>query len=272
MGMLDGPAFDDDGARKSAKPRQPAHGQQHMGYGGKTVSIPLGPASPFALTPPPTMKRREGKAYVWVSWLTALLAGESHCEYATWLRAHYSIEKRIRTGPDLSAWKAAHARQVQTSLAAFVALGYTCTLEDQNSLKIVGDRGILAGKPDLVALSKRDPYGLVVDEKTGRRKDADIWQVLIYMLFLPRMEAYRGLQFRGQINYKQGPPVNLTPADLTPQAVDAIHQMCRRVMENDPPAVKVPSVRECDYCDVRPEDCPENLAGKAAATASTDDF
>jgi hypothetical protein len=31
--------------------------------------------------------------YVWVSWITKILAGESSCVWSAWLRAHYQTAK-----------------------------------------------------------------------------------------------------------------------------------------------------------------------------------
>src|SRR2546426_12613973 len=57
---------------------------------------------------------REGP-YIWVTWLSKLLAGEAHCEWALWFKAHHKYDKRLDESFDLASWAARHAELVRTS-------------------------------------------------------------------------------------------------------------------------------------------------------------
>ena len=45
--------------------------------------------------------------YVWVSWITKLLAGETSCVWSAWLRAHYETA-RVPNHFDLGTWQMDH--------------------------------------------------------------------------------------------------------------------------------------------------------------------
>ncbi|MBM0744064.1 hypothetical protein JOY44_20985 [Phormidium sp. CLA17] len=57
----------------------------------------------------------------------------------------------------------------------------------------------LAGKPDILAIAYQQ--GLVEDCKTGRKKNSDFYQVLIYLLLVPvSIQKGKGLDLRGRFN------------------------------------------------------------------------
>jgi hypothetical protein len=56
--------------------------------------------------------QRNGLPYIWVTWLTKLLAGEDQCQYAPWFKAHFKFDK-VDRGFDLAAWTAEHAAMVR---------------------------------------------------------------------------------------------------------------------------------------------------------------
>jgi len=33
--------------------------------------------------------------YIWVTWLTKLMAGEAQCEWASWFKAHHKYDKLL---------------------------------------------------------------------------------------------------------------------------------------------------------------------------------
>src|SRR5206468_35641 len=35
--------------------------------------------------------------FIWVTWISSLLSGDNHCEWAAWFRAHFEHEKRPST-------------------------------------------------------------------------------------------------------------------------------------------------------------------------------
>ena len=66
------------------------------------------PAQPGLSLNPGTPAERPNP-FIWVSWLSKLMAGEKQCEWASWFRSHYIWEK-VPSGLDLAKWTADHAQ------------------------------------------------------------------------------------------------------------------------------------------------------------------
>ena len=128
-----------------------------------------------------------GSSYIWVTWITGLLAADKQCELSAWFRAHFSGFEKMPTDFNLAAWKAAHGEMVRARAAALKAEGYTVFVEDQNKVTLKGRAATLGGVPDLVAV--RGAEALVVDCKSGKQRDSDSFQVLTYMRVLPITHA-----------------------------------------------------------------------------------
>lgn len=221
----------------------------------------------YAPAPTPTFGHpipRTGKPYVWVTWLAKLL-GEDQCRWSAWFKAHYSHAKFETMGPQLATWNREHTalmRRVRTELEEN---GWRCTTEDQNAFKIEGSTAVVAGKMDLVATFDPGTDALVIDGKTGRPKESDWWQVLIYLFAysLQRVRPRRldGRTFRGEVRYTHAPTVHLR-ADrvLAPNAghLEDLTQMIQIIASDTAPA-RAPSRRECAHCNIGFADCPERF-------------
>lgn len=126
------------------------------------------------------------RPFVWTTWLTPLVAGESHCWYALWYKAHHQYAK-VAEAPEqqekLTRWKSNHAAVVQDRVERLRAEGWAVTVEDQNKFYVRGDSATLSGCPDIIATMGQ--IGRVEDVKTGRYRDQHNWQVITYMLYAP---------------------------------------------------------------------------------------
>lgn len=209
------------------------------------------------------MKQKRDKPYIWVTWLTRLITGEQQCEYAAWLKAHYKLDKAPSTF-NSRQWNIDHTQLMHTRRDELESKGYKVLLEDQNSFKMCFPGGItVSGKADLVALKLApEPalpwYGLVVDCKTGKPKDSDQVQVMIYMLALPLcVERYRGLRFNGQVAYKDH-VVPITWDEIDSNFKELVRNLVLRT-GNPKLCRTVPSYNECKWCDVLKGDCPEKV-------------
>ena len=202
------------------------------------------------------MARRRDSPYIWVKWITGLMAGEAHCEWAAWFRTHYTYEKRP-SDFNFAEWNAQHAAMVRDRCEALKAQGYSVFVGDQNAFKLPGKTGItLSGKPDILAV--RGDEALVVDCKTGTQRDSDYYQVLTYMLALPLVNSNcRGRRLSGELQYRDR-SVAIDQARLT----EEVEQLLRRTIHRaggDSPTPKAPSFEECRYCDISAADCPERV-------------
>ncbi len=199
---------------------------------------------------------KRSNPFIWVSWLSKLMAGEKQCEWASWFRSHYIWEK-LPSGLDLAKWTADHAQLLRARKAELEAEGFTVYVEDQNSFTLMGETGIeVSGKPDLVAIRGQEAY--VEDCKTGTPRHSDHFQVLVYMLALPHVEGpWKGRKLDGRIIYGG------TVVDVPASKIDAdLRELFRKtvLMIGGPePAHRAPSWGECRYCDISQADCPERI-------------
>ncbi len=204
------------------------------------------------------LTKRHGLPYVWVTWITGLLSGEKQCTWSAWFKAHYRYTKRPDPSFDSAAWTSKHQAALGPYAARLEADGYSVTREDQNAFRLKGKVAILAGKMDLIAVPASEPSlaTLIVDTKTGQPRASDWWQVLIYMFVLPQvMPAIPQAQLGGVVVYSDHEKV-VDRAELTPERVQAIVALLLLVGGDVEPR-KVPSGRECAFCDI--SECPARV-------------
>jgi len=200
--------------------------------------------------------------FIWVSWLSKLMAGEKQCEWACWFRSHFIWDK-VPSGLDVAKWTADHAQLLRARKAELEAQGFTVYAEDQNSFTLQGTDGIeVSGKPDIVAIRGEEAY--VEDCKTGNPRHSDHFQVLIYMLSLPHVEGHcKGRKLEGRLVYGN------TIVDVPASKIDAdLKDLFRKTVlaiGGSEPAPKIPSWGECRYCDISKTDCPERIENQADA-------
>ena len=208
--------------------------------------------------------------YIWATWLARLLAGEAHCEWAGWFRAHYRDWTKPASDFDSARWMLEHTALVNEARESREALGYEVFTENQNSFRLRGKLATLAGKPDLIAIKGND--FVVIDAKTGRPSSHHDVQVMIYQYAVPRaLEEYRGMKFRGHVIYPDG-NVQIPVSGIDRKFIDRLGSLIRRLAD-ETPARKVPSAGECRWCDITAEDCPERVEGEPQGReGTTDDF
>jgi hypothetical protein len=199
------------------------------------------------------MATRRENPYIWVTWLTKLLSGESQCEWSAWFRAHHKEYDRLPTDLDVAAWTLEHGQLVRTRREQLLAEGYEVFVEDDNAFKRVGKTGIIvSGKPDLVAF--RDGNGIIEDCKTGRPRTSDTAQVLVYLLLFPiGNPRCAGLKLSGRVVYRNG-ALDVPPESLDDAFRERFVTLVQKV-GGEKPLPKNPAWTECRFCDIGPADC-----------------
>ena len=207
--------------------------------------------------------------YIWTTWLSRLLVGDFSCEWAAWFRAHHKNYAKTHGGFDMAKWRISHTALLNETRDKIEREGRSVLEESQNYFILRGSSGAaLGGKPDLVALDA-DGGGTVYDVKTGRRKDSDAAQVMIYMYALPHLSRHKGRRFDGKVVYGDGGEAAI-PAEAVDAAFrDSLHALIRRVAAPEP-ARRVPSGLECAMCDLTSADCPDRVDEDPRETAAAD--
>lgn len=202
-----------------------------------------------------TQKRKQ--PYVWVTWLSKVMAGEQACLWASWFKAHHQNFQKAESDFNLARWNLEHTRLLVQTRLELARQGATVRVESQNSFQYHHAGGVvLAGKPDIVALD--DTTATVVDCKTGRPKVSDQIQVQIYMYVLPICFSKLSLYtFKGRVVYPNH------HVDIPPSAADAgfgkhLDYFMDLIAAESAP-MQTPSLSECRFCDITMADCSERM-------------
>jgi hypothetical protein len=205
---------------------------------------------------------QRGNAYLWATWVSSYLAGDTNCEWSLWVRARYQGWKLVDDGEgnQMALWHVNHAALLRQLVAAARASGDRVWVESQNSFRLALPEGAtLAGKPDLVTLAP-DATITVTDAKTGQRKPSHTIQVMLYQWALARAGArFQGRRIDGRVEYADGGPPVLIPAT----AINAVFEQrvldCLALFATTTPPYRLPSRQECRFCPVSGEACPERV-------------
>ena len=209
--------------------------------------------------------------YIWVTWLTKLLSGESMCEWSSWFRAHNKDYDKLPMEFDVATWTIDHRELVNARREQLLDDGYTVHVEDENAFRRIGQTGIVvSGKPDILAI--KDNLGVIEDCKTGRPRTSDQLQVLVYMLLLPiRNPRCENISLSGRVVYKTN-GVDIPAAGLDEKFRERFVEMVRKV-GGDKPLPKSATWSECRWCDIGPADCLYRVSEPPeSAEAETDLF
>ncbi|MBW4692299.1 MAG: CRISPR-associated protein Cas4 [Lyngbya sp. HA4199-MV5] len=207
---------------------------------------------------------------VWVTWLAKLMADELQCQWSAWFRSHYTYEK-LPSNFDSAQWKARHRELLNQRVTCLEAEGAAIFVEGENWFEVLGRQHSIkvSGKPDLVAILGDDAW--VEDCKTGKPKDADLYQVLLYMLLVPlSVERCQGRRLEGRLVYPDSMidvPAGQVNAEFKAQLRETI-----ATLSNPTQARKVPSFQECRYCDISAEYCLERVESKSTDYGSMHDL
>lgn len=194
--------------------------------------------------------KKRPSPYVWVTWVTGLLAGSERCHWKTWVRSHYQLPRQESTF-DMKKWIAEHDAMTARRVEELKQDGFTVMVEDANSFILRGAAAALAGKPDIVAVKPEEKTGVIIDEKSGKKKDQYFWQVLIYMF--AKSFSSPDYIYSGEIEYKDD-SIIILPSQLNDDNKRRISTVMKMVGGPDEPA-RMPSKFECEYCDIL--SCPD---------------
>lgn len=185
------------------------------------------------------------------------MTGELQCHWSAWFRTHYKYDKAV-SNFDSAQWNARHRALQAERISVLQAEDWTVSVEGENWFEVAGRSYSIkvAGKPDILAV--QGDYAFVEDCKTGRKKNSDLYQVLIYMLLLPLSTAkYRNVRLAGRLVYS-----NEVVEISSEQVNEEFKAQFREViayLSSTIPARKVPSFQECRYCDISAKYCPERV-------------
>ena len=198
--------------------------------------------------------RRE--RYLWLTWLSKLMAGETTCAWSPWFRVRIAGYKRVPSDFDADRWSAAHNLHLSRLIAERESLGERIRSKSQNLFKLPIAPGMtLAGSPDLVATAP-DGKITVYTVRIGEQRPRDVDQVMLAMLYLPKTRRYLGQPIHGCVVSSDGRRTPL-PASFLSQYFEDQAQQLIDLLNSDSSPARAPSPHECRFCDLTLEDCPD---------------
>jgi CRISPR/Cas system-associated exonuclease Cas4 (RecB family) len=228
----------------------------------------MGTSEEHAPRPFSAARRRE-PAFVWVTWLTKILAGKDSCLWAAWFKSNFTDYAKTPDDFDSVSWNLKHTAALNAVEASYRQRYETVTRENQNSFRLAGSsgRGVLSGKPDLVAMSSEEIR--IVDVKTSKHPRDEEWiQVAIYMLAwrLCFAESCKDRRLVGELVYNDARQ-EIYDDEITTEFAEMVFGLLRKITGETPPP-PTPSSTECGYCRITRADCHEKAETEAVARSS----
>jgi len=217
--------------------------------------------------------RERSGVYVWVTWLSKLMAGETTCQWSPWFKAHNTDYNKVPGNFQLAAWTAEHTRLLDEVSKERERFGETIYREGQNKFLAKRPSGLaVAGTPDLISMESESVHCTVFDIKTGNPRQSDIIQVALYMMFLPYATGlYKGKKMDGCVVYKTGR--SEVPHHIIDDKFKKNVTYFLDILESSTPPSKFPSHTGCSWCALTTGDCPQRVDGReAGVTEPGQDF
>lgn len=195
--------------------------------------------------------------------LAGLLAGDAHCQWASWFRAHHEDwERRPILSVSYVDCRSDYTFRLISCIRRFEQEGYKVSNGGPNSYLFRIGGLVLSGRPDVIAI-KGDDCVVIDFPRVNPEFDpihSHEFQVMMHMYALPQsMERLRDMAPRGQLEFWEG-LVDIPASTVDREFIERLHGLAERLASGGVPA-RVPSPRECGACDITEADCPERMDG-----------
>ncbi len=188
--------------------------------------------------------------FIWVTWLAKAMAGEYGCLYGIWFQVHNQLTEKRPSDFDLIKYQMDHSRLLteltlelaDREVAPLREIGLACEFPECGAT--------LKGKVDcaLIGPTAAELY----DCKTGKEKQSDLIQVLLYMYMLGRMPAHSARVISGAVVYAD----HRLPVPHLPEGFEENVRYFVEKLSDPTPLPKSPG-EDCRFCNLTTSDCPE---------------
>jgi CRISPR/Cas system-associated exonuclease Cas4 (RecB family) len=197
----------------------------------------------FMTFPNPLSLKKRSSPYVWVTWLTAYLSGESQCKFALWNLCNFRVPPNDEM---LSDWLVQHQSLLSEVAHNLRSEGFQVEEENANSLSLMTSVGItISGKPDIITSNGQ---GMVVDVKTGKPRGKDRAQINLYQALIPAQKKHGITEVPwGRIVYGNGEVKLIPPSEVDDAFKNSVKGLIHMVAQPVVPDPQ-PSLSECHFC------------------------
>ena len=208
--------------------------------------------------------------YLYVTWIPRYLTGEKSCLFAAWFKANHQGYAKMPSDFDSAKWNMEHTDLMNKLVEELEDRGCEIFIERQNSFEVESSRSgvVVGGTPDIVTVHP-DGKTVIYDAKTGQESASHIAQVQLYMYLLPKAQGgrWRGVKFEGVVVYADGSEKRISADRVDDAFVSRVAEFMRKMTADMPPR-RVPSVPECNWCELTKADCPDRVEPDAPSDAA----
>jgi hypothetical protein len=203
-------------------------------------------------------KNKRLEKSIWATWIAKLMAGESLCSWPAWFKTHYAKYEKAPLKPELIKYLLVHSRMIDELKNERLAKGEKVFVEGANRFSLEIEPTLtLAGKPDLIALSK--DTATVYECKSEGQKYSHQVQLMIYLYCLPRcLDQYKNMKLEGCLLYHPSNKVEIHQCMIDQGFIGNLNYWLK-ILGSDIPPAKTPSENECSFCDFAKTDCQERI-------------
>jgi CRISPR/Cas system-associated exonuclease Cas4 (RecB family) len=199
------------------------------------------------------MATKRAYPYIWVTWLSSIMSGDNPCKWQPWFKANYKMEKEQPSDFDLTSWKIKHTRLL-TELSEELELvdGIELRIEEELKFTFEETQTILAGKADCIC--KRSKIITIYECKTGKERESDKVQVMIYMWLLSNDPRTSNHTILGEVVYSDK-RVRIAKLDESFES-DLLYFV--KLLSRKKPPQKSPG-SACKICKITSDDCDKRI-------------
>jgi hypothetical protein len=189
--------------------------------------------------------------YIHVSWLAKIMSGDNPCHWQGWFLAHNKLTEKQPSDFDLAGWLVDHTRLLSELEAELSQREGALVTKEYELRQPFADFGtMLSGKADCVCIS--DSYITIYDCKTGKERNTDQVQVMIYMWMMSRLPVSDRRTVKGEVVYRsRRQPIG----EIPPTFEDNLKYFVRLLGGEEAPMKTAGET--CRFCDITKIDCPD---------------
>ena len=201
--------------------------------------------------------------YMYVTWIPRYLTGDKSCLFAAWFKANHQGYAKMPSDFNSAKWNMEHTDLMNELVAELEERGCELFIEQQNSFRVESAHSgaVTGGKPDVIAVHP-DGRAVIYDAKTGHESASHIVQVQLYMYLLPKVRnedwRWRDRKFEGAVVYADGSERRISTDRVDDAFVARLTEFMRK-MTSDMPLRRVPSMSECNWCELTHADCSDRM-------------
>ncbi len=189
--------------------------------------------------------------FIWVSWLTKIMTGETTCQWQGWFKSKNKLTEEQPNDFNLVGWTIDHTKLLTELQRELIKAGYNPVVEQPIKHKILDTDMVVSGKIDCI-VEKEDEV-VVYDCKTGKERSSDQAQVMIYIYFLSKNEVYKK-PIKGIVMYKDK---KVEISNLPENFEENFNFFVEVLSSTDSPPKN--AGESCRFCSITKTDCPERI-------------